>query len=67
MGKAQTAWRLAKLEGDSDGMAVAYHWLYHGSLVRPCNEPQCECCGNENKRVVQAHMLMGLVADYLEP
>ena len=73
MGKAQNAFRLAKLEGDSEAMTVAYYWLWHGSL-KVCKDPGCKCstCNEDRTKarattsVIQAGLLESLAETYLE-
>tara|TARA_R110002094_G_scaffold78340_1_gene84686 strand:+ start:15973 stop:16581 length:609 start_codon:yes stop_codon:yes gene_type:complete len=73
MGKAQNAFRLAKLEGDSEAMTVAYYWLWHGSL-KVCKDPCCKCstCNEDRTKarattsVIQAGLLESLAETYLE-
>lgn len=48
MGLAQTAWRLAHIEGDKFAERCAYHWLYHGSLV-VCKDKNCKACGQRRR------------------
>lgn len=63
MGLAQTAWRIAHLEGDKDTAKVAYFWLYHGNL-RVCRDIDCPCC--TGKRRYKARELYLLAFRYLE-
>tara|TARA_R110000782_G_scaffold211669_1_gene299812 strand:+ start:123 stop:971 length:849 start_codon:yes stop_codon:yes gene_type:complete len=73
MGKAQNAFRLAKLEGDSEAMTVAYYWLWHGSL-KVCKDPCCKCstCNEDRTKarattsVIQAGLLESLAETYIE-
>tara|TARA_R110000751_G_scaffold300963_1_gene413059 strand:- start:39041 stop:39892 length:852 start_codon:yes stop_codon:yes gene_type:complete len=73
MGKAQNAFRLAKLEGDSEAMTVAYYWLWHGSL-KVCKDPCCKCstCNADRTQarsttsVIQAGLLESLAEAYIE-
>lgn len=67
MGLAQNAYRWARLEGDKEGMRVAYHWLYHGNMLKPCNAPECPCCKSERKRVLQANLLAVLALAHAAP
>ena len=62
MGYAQTAWRLAHLEGDTFAERCAYHWLFHGNL-NPCRDKQCKACG---KRRLQSLELYVGAMRYLE-
>jgi hypothetical protein len=64
MGLAQSAWRMAHLEGDKFAERVAYHWLYHGSL-KPCKDKECQKCNP--KRRLQALELHVGAFKYLDP
>ena len=48
IGLAQTAWRYAKLEGDTLALRAARHWLWHGTM-RPCRDPGCEDCAKQGR------------------
>lgn len=63
MGYAQSAWRIAHLEGDKEAAEVAYFWLYHGSL-RVCKDLDCPCCAG--KRRYKARELYLVAFRYLE-